>query len=167
MKPRPVIPARSSSSTPIVIVIVSVALIGGLAWYFLTHQEPERVQSQAEKAEPLALPAITADPALKTGPSRVRLSDWKFEDSPDKSPKKIVGRVSFEADDKDEVLKGGFFGDLKYTLYSAGGEKLKVGYLPFGALRSGESSETEIDFGAWKRVKRIWIERFLREAKEK
>jgi hypothetical protein len=167
MRPRPSIPRPSSSATPIVVVIVSLALIGGLAAYFLSNQEPTRVQSVAEKAEPAAPPAVEADPEMKTGARRVRTSTWEFEGS--EAGKKLVGKITFESDDKEEVLRGDTtLSDVRYKLFSPSGEKLKVGYLPFRDLKSGESSPTEITYGAWKRVKRVWLEKTLREAtKEK
>lgn len=157
-------PRSSSSATPIVIVIVSVALIGGLALYFL-NQEPTLVKSVAEKAEAAAaMPAVEADPEARTGARRVRTSDWQFEES-QATGKKLVGKITFEADDKEEVLRGDTtLSDVRYKLFSASGEKLKVGYLPFHDLKSGESSPTEITYSAWKRVKRVWIEKTLREA---
>ena len=164
MRPRPPARAPSSNATPIVIVIVSVALIGGLAWYFLTQQEPVLVKSAAEKAaESTTLPTIEADPEMKTGTRRVRTSEWDFEESG--TGKKLVGKIAFESDDKEEVLRGDTtLSDVRYKLFSASGEKLKVGYLPFHDLKSGQSSPTEMTYGAWKRVKRVWIEKTLREA---
>ncbi len=165
MRRRPAAASRSSAG-PVIAVVLFVAAFAGVFGYFHLNREPEK----APEAPAAALPAFEADPLLKAGPLKVRTSGWAFAaPAPgEKQSKKIAGTIAVDATPGPEPVKGGFFGDVKFTLFSALGEKLKIDYLPFPPLKAGESAPTEIVFTHWHRVKRVWLEPTLRQnAQEK
>jgi hypothetical protein len=131
----------------------------GVFFYLVLEGRKEEKPPEPDSAQAPVIPPIDIDPALNSGTQHLTFSGWTFVPAkpPEKRPQKISGLLRFETSDAGLTLQGGLLGDVKYTVFSPSGQKLKVEDFRFGRLSSGETASVEMSFADWSKAARVLI----------
>jgi hypothetical protein len=131
----------------------------GVFFYLVLESRKDEKPPEPDSVQAPALPPIELDPALNAGTGHLTFSGWTFVNPkpPEKRPQKISGLLRFESNDAGMTLQGGLLGDVKYTVLSPSGQKLKVEDFRFGRLSSGETAPVEMSFADWSKAGRVLI----------